>query len=163
MAAAEEFDYASFQETVPGPWATPVIWDTWAAPEETVEVDAEEEVFVPVLPITHTWAGRQFHFSDLTLNGADSNVALVVPGQSIDVSLNYRTSWNRGPDDYCPGYLIQSHSRALFLLSLGTPWPLSSAQSWLSQVCGPVVLRTRRGQKERQRRVLYGNCEVRHP
>ena len=138
MAAAEEFDYASFQETVPGPWATPVIWDTWAAPEETVEVDAEEEVFVPVLPITHTWAGRQFHFSDLTLNGADSNVALVVPGQSIDVSLNYRTTWNRGPDDYCPGYLIQSHSRALFLLSILPRHSLASVLSPIMVVAGVV-------------------------
>ena len=80
-----------------------------AAAEQTVEVEVDaEEVLVPVLPITHTWAGRQFHFSDVTFNGYNSNAAIVVPGQSIDVSLKYRTSWNRGPDDYCPGYLIQS-------------------------------------------------------
>jgi len=79
-----------------------------AAAEQTVEVEVDaEEVLVPVLPITHTWAGRQFHFSDVTLNGCDSNAAIVVPGQSIDVSLKYRTSWNRGPDDYCPGCVVQ--------------------------------------------------------
>jgi len=73
---------------------------------EEAEAAQEEEVLVPVLPITHTWAGRQFHFSDVTLNGA-SNAAIVVPGQSIDVSLQFRTSWKRSPDDYCPGCVVQ--------------------------------------------------------
>lgn len=132
------------------------------AAAETVEVDAEE-VLVPVLPITHTWAGRQFHFSDVTFNGYNSNAAIVVPGQSIDVSLKYRTSWNRGPDDYCPGYLIQSVHYLCSPFSLDTPVPLSSAQSWLSQVCSPVVLWTGTGGKERQRRILDWHCEVRHP
>ena len=58
-------------------------------------------------PVTHVWAGRKFHFSDVRLNRGTTNYTVVLPGQSVEISLKYRTEWGYNSSDYCPGCVVQ--------------------------------------------------------
>lgn len=58
-------------------------------------------------PVTHVWAGRKFHWSNVDVNKTGSNYTVVVPGQPVEVSLQFKTEWEYNSSDYCPGCIVQ--------------------------------------------------------